>query len=498
MIVGPSGCAKSVLLRLHFGWPADLSATVWCRTHADTPSILSVLTDLPALDEAHSEQKDWLRRKRIQQVEEALRAVGLCVRQHRLDRVRYAQLSQGERHLCDIAYLLIACQLRRPPASGNETLRQQSDDGGWQPGKGVLLIDEFTSCLDRETARQLGRGLSTYCRTHAAALPVVVVAGCHADVVDGTDGFAPDWVFEADTMTLLQLSPTRTDHKGCCATTTGSHGTPEEEHGKALLEVPSIELRLRACDPSEWRVYRAHHYKTQTLSPKARTFALTLEMLMMEPRESSGGAGSGEVFGGAAGSAVGFVATIPQSGGGVSDTAPPGNSEESNTAWQQQRSPRPGGGWRAHRTVVLPAWQGLGIGGRLSDAAAALHQWAGCDYYGQTVHPRFGAYRDSSPLWRGTLWNHSMQRFKIESWSGFPASFSCCFKGRFGFVAQLLLSCLLTFDAIWRIRKQRTANTRVRLRTPRYVYSHYFLGAEEVQAYKQTAPQLRCSRDGFE
>ena len=43
----------------------------------------------------------------------------------------------------------------------------------------------------------------------------------------------------------------------------------------------------------------------------------------------------------------------------------------------------------------------------------------------------------------GTLWNHSTQRFKIESW------------------------------------KQRTANTRVRLRIPRYVYSHYFLGTEE-------------------
>ena len=120
-------------------------------------------------------------------------------------------------------------------------------------------------------------------------------------------------------------------------------------------------------------------------------------------------------------------------------------------------------------------------GSRLSDAAAALHHREGSDYYGQTVHPRFGAYRDSSPLWRGagigvlfsnvrcvchepvsanrrifvrnsdrvffpasgTLWNHSTQRFKIESW------------------------------------KQRTANTRVRRRIPRYVYSHYFLGAEE-------------------
>ena len=79
------------------------------------------------------------------------------------------------------------------------------------------------------------------------------------------------------------------DATGCCARSTGLHAAVEEEQGEALLTVPSIELRLRACDPSEWRAYRAHHYKTQTLSPNARSFALTLEALTYTGDGSSEG-----------------------------------------------------------------------------------------------------------------------------------------------------------------------------------------------------------------
>ena len=165
----------------------------------------------------------------------------------------------------------------------------------------------------------------------------------------------------------------------------------EDEGGSGLLSAPVIKLRLRACSAAAWRHYRAHHYKTQTLSPKARTFALTLERLHYhnqhtneddleqhdegkEEEEEEEEAADGSVsalFEGicTAGCPVGFVATIPQSGGGVSDTAPPAAAPTAAGAGAVQ----PGGtldgtgrrgaeAWRAHRTVVLPAWQGLGIG----------------------------------------------------------------------------------------------------------------------------------------
>jgi GNAT superfamily N-acetyltransferase len=58
--------------------------------------------------------------------------------------------------------------------------------------------------------------------------------------------------------------------------------------------------------------------------------------------------------------------------------------------------------YREHRTVVLPDFQGLGIGPRISDAVAQIHIDEGKRYYSRTAHPRFGLYRDASPNWKKT------------------------------------------------------------------------------------------------
>lgn len=58
--------------------------------------------------------------------------------------------------------------------------------------------------------------------------------------------------------------------------------------------------------------------------------------------------------------------------------------------------------FREHRTVVLPDFQGLGLGVRLSDFVAELYVSSGKRYFSRTAHPRMGAYRDASPLWRAT------------------------------------------------------------------------------------------------
>lgn len=59
--------------------------------------------------------------------------------------------------------------------------------------------------------------------------------------------------------------------------------------------------------------------------------------------------------------------------------------------------------WRGHRTVVLPDYQGLGIGARLSDwLGEYVIGVMGGRFYSRTTHPRLGAYRDASPHWRAT------------------------------------------------------------------------------------------------
>ncbi len=57
---------------------------------------------------------------------------------------------------------------------------------------------------------------------------------------------------------------------------------------------------------------------------------------------------------------------------------------------------------RGHRTVVLPDFQGLGIGARISDwVGERVVTQLGNRYYSRTSHPRPAAYRDASPHWIG-------------------------------------------------------------------------------------------------
>lgn len=65
--------------------------------------------------------------------------------------------------------------------------------------------------------------------------------------------------------------------------------------------------------------------------------------------------------------------------------------------------------WRGHRTVVLPDFQGMGIGMRFSDAIGQLHIDEGKRYFSRTAHPRMGFYREKSPLWRPTSKNKKLR-----------------------------------------------------------------------------------------
>lgn len=58
--------------------------------------------------------------------------------------------------------------------------------------------------------------------------------------------------------------------------------------------------------------------------------------------------------------------------------------------------------WREHRTVVLPDYQGLGLGLRLCEWQAEWHLLQGHRFYSRTTHPRIGEARNQSVLWRAT------------------------------------------------------------------------------------------------
>lgn len=55
---------------------------------------------------------------------------------------------------------------------------------------------------------------------------------------------------------------------------------------------------------------------------------------------------------------------------------------------------------KGHRTVVLPDWQGIGIGGRLDDWIGEWCAKSGQRYLNTVAHPAMIAYYNKSPRWR--------------------------------------------------------------------------------------------------
>src|SRR5206468_8886104 len=57
-------------------------------------------------------------------------------------------------------------------------------------------------------------------------------------------------------------------------------------------------------------------------------------------------------------------------------------------------------GWREHRTVCLPDFQGVGIGNAMSEFVASIYRATGKPYTSTTSHPAMIRHRARSPLWR--------------------------------------------------------------------------------------------------
>jgi GNAT superfamily N-acetyltransferase len=120
---------------------------------------------------------------------------------------------------------------------------------------------------------------------------------------------------------------------------------------RRLRRHPQIKLAIHRTDARAWPLFRGHHYLSADLSPAARCY---VAMWGAKP--------------------VAFVAVIPAFG------------------FRDAR--------REHRCVVLPDYQGAGIGNRVSEFVAGIHTSQGIRYYSSTSHPAFIHHRARSALWR--------------------------------------------------------------------------------------------------
>jgi len=196
--------------------------------------------------------------------------------------------------------------------------------------QGITTIDEFTSVVDRDTAKSLAYSMRQYYDRSGQTEPLYI-ASCHRDIIEWLD---PEWVYDTD---LCVLENRRLPHR---------------------LGRPSLALTIRSTSVKYWRYFGRHHYLDTKISKSAHYYVL---MLGDKP--------------------IGFHAAIHSTNRDIHSY------------------------WRGHRTVILPEFQGMGIGTAFSDAIAEIYVSRGFRYFSKTAHPAFGEHRERSPLWRATSTN---------------------------------------------------------------------------------------------
>jgi GNAT superfamily N-acetyltransferase len=66
--------------------------------------------------------------------------------------------------------------------------------------------------------------------------------------------------------------------------------------------------------------------------------------------------------------------------------------------------------YRGHRLVVLPDYQGMGIGNNFSEAVAQYYLNRGCRFFEKTANIKLGRYRNGSSKWRPTSKNMTRRK----------------------------------------------------------------------------------------
>ena len=121
---------------------------------------------------------------------------------------------------------------------------------------------------------------------------------------------------------------------------------------------PKIVMEILPCTTGAWSIFRNHHYLSGNINKSSKCWVAEWN-----------------------GQPVGFASAIAYPSGSVKNA------------------------WREHRTVVLPDFQGLGLGVRISDAIGEIFISEGKRYFSKTSNYRMGEYRERSSKWRPTSKN---------------------------------------------------------------------------------------------
>lgn len=194
-------------------------------------------------------------------------------------------LSNGEQYRASLAYMV-------GKAKENE----------------VILIDEYTSVVDRDVAKAMSNALQKYIRRTNKK---IVLASCHFDIMDWLQ---PDWIYSPQKGRLEIASNRR--------------------------QRPGVELQIFRCRYETWNIFKQHHYLTQELNKAAKCF---LMLFNDKP--------------------VAFIGILPMPSGTIQNA------------------------FRVSRLVVLPDFQGLGIGIKILNIFGSMYKKDNKTLYIKTSNP---------------------------------------------------------------------------------------------------------------
>lgn len=194
LIVGPSGAGKSLIARQLFGDRVD-STIQWSLDRAVVDDFDDALT--------------------IDEITGACSAVGFntipsWMKPHRV-------LSNGERFRVDLARRLLECE-------------------------SPVVIDEFTSVVDRQVAQCASHAIQKYVRRSTKQFVAVT---CHRDVIDW---LRPDWVYDPSCKTFAR--------------------------GSIQQNRPPIDITISPVAHSAWSMFAPFHYMSASLHKAARCWGL--------------------------------------------------------------------------------------------------------------------------------------------------------------------------------------------------------------------------------
>lgn len=239
--------------------------------------------------------------------------------------LKYSDLSEGQKFRAGIAKHLV---------SGN------------------VAIDEFTSKLDRLTARNTAYNVHRY--VHSRGLKGIIIASPFRDIVSY---LRPDWIYDMSTLSYL-IQPIYPLRKWTFAIV---------ESVERVTDIDMGILYFLKSDMKTWDKYKQYHYLSSSILNNCEYWELYTKCENTTL-------------------AIGFIAIAPL----------PLKDFKAK---------------REHRLVILPEVQGMGIGIAVSEYMGEQYIQRGYKYYCKTSHPKLGRYRNAHPeKWRPSTYNGKVSK----------------------------------------------------------------------------------------